>query len=776
MTTLSNLFEQLIDAIKNHDVKNIEKTVSHIEQKKLPPFSQQLYNKLIQQIEDHGINFNTIVEQIKAEENNKFEQKTLSDLEKRQVLPGISLVSCSMNRNENLLTSLESWLQLNVDEIIIIDWSSQVPVSEALKHINDERIKIIRVNGEKHWILSYAFNIGLRFAKYEKIYKLDADIKVKPNFLEQNHIDKNQFVRGSWKIALEQNNPKQIHVNGSFGCHKVHLQEIGYFNEYIRTYGWDDSNLYQRLAYDCGLGQKFLSPDSLVHIEQKNSDRLLHQQIKTHFFLEQIDATEFNNFTNMYIANILAFWPKQLLQDYQIELQSQNIWESKRITQDIPIPAYVINDAESYSALFWLKSHKNEWTQKTQYHKELGYIFYQDYKFDIPLTITTQMLGLEDGVFVIFNQPLLLLSDFLIQHSDKTYILIPSNQSYFQTINHNNKIFYLRFETLDNIKISLKLRHDILKTELSRTQLKSINSMTPVAFDEFELSKFNTTQSQTKKLYIDAQHGLGNRLRAIASAYCIAKKNDMDLIIIWEADHHCDCELTDLFEYSDEHLNKSFISQINSQSFDTYNYMEAEKNSNKDQEIILGDKHLYIRSAYSLNHQDVQWDQENEFIRSLKPVQKILDLVANVAIDSETIAAHIRMEGGQGLDKHSYESADNWSEESHIELQYWRGMSHYSHFIKRINQLLTDNKQKLFIATDMPETYQEFKNIYGTRLVYLKRDVFDRSKEQLQYALADVLLLSRCKKLLGSSWSSFSELAMRLSETYSSIELSGKDF
>ena len=42
--------------------------------------------------------------------------------------------------------------------------------------------------------------------------------------------------------------------------------------------------------------------------------------------------------------------------------------------------------------------------------------------------------------------------------------------------------------------------------------------------------------------------------------------------------------------------------------------------------------------------------------------------------------------------------------------------------------------------------------------------------------MADVLLLSKCKKLLGSTWSSFSEAAMRLSDTYSEIEMSGKEF
>ena len=56
------------------------------------------------------------------------------------------------------------------------------------------------------------------------------------------------------------------------------------------------------------------------------------------------------------------------------------------------------------------------------------------------------------------------------------------------------------------------------------------------------------------------------------------------------------------------------------------------------------------------------------------------------------------------------------------------------------------------------------------------RSLFDRSKEQLYYALADAILLSRAPRLLGSTWSSFSELAMRLAPQKMVVEMSGTDF
>jgi hypothetical protein len=42
--------------------------------------------------------------------------------------------------------------------------------------------------------------------------------------------------------------------------------------------------------------------------------------------------------------------------------------------------------------------------------------------------------------------------------------------------------------------------------------------------------------------------------------------------------------------------------------------------------------------------------------------------------------------------------------------------------------------------------------------------------------MADAILLSRAPLMLGSTWSSFSELAMRLAPGGIAVEMSGKDF
>ena len=63
---------------------------------------------------------------------------------------------------------------------------------------------------------------------------------------------------------------------------------------------------------------------------------------------------------------------------------------------------------------------------------------------------------------------------------------------------------------------------------------------------------------------------------------------------------------------------------------------------------------------------------------------------------------------------------------------------------------------------------------FGPRIFYLPRKVWDRRLEQIYYALADAIILSRTKLNIGSGWSSFSELIRRFSDT--PMKIAGFDF
>ncbi len=396
-------FKQLNLALSEGDLSSAEVLIRNLHKESLPIAARALFKSLNHKFNlTNGaeIEFESPVDipTIKPKRPNGL----LSSYDNRKLLDGISLVSCCMNRNENLRTSLISWLRLPVHEIVIVDWSSDVPVSSTISDIHDQRIKIIRVENEPKWILTYGFNVGLRFASFSKIFKLDADIQVTSNFLEQNLFDENEFIRGNWKSAIEIKGEDQKYVNGSFGAYKKDLLDIGFYNEFIQSYGWDDSDLYNRLALEQGLQRKYLAYDSLLHLEQEQEERLKHQDIFKNEFIGRFPATELTNSCNKFTVALFDKWKKELLQDYSIHCLSEHHWSCQRTTKHQTVPNSVRRDAEHYAVSEIISWVSPIWAQKVYDEPWMAEFIFEQYVRTVPFRETASMLLFERTVDVSF--------------------------------------------------------------------------------------------------------------------------------------------------------------------------------------------------------------------------------------------------------------------------------------------------------------------------------------------------------------------------------------
>jgi hypothetical protein len=766
MSLLYRQFSLIKTELANNNIALAREILKSCKRKLKSDADLMLYNAL------HAKAYLTPEDKAKPE----YTATTLADLDKREVIPGISIVSCCMNRNDNLKKALISWLKLPVDEIVIVDWSSSPSVADTISDIIDSRVKIIRVDNEPKWILTYGFNVGLRFASYSKVYKFDADIQVSEDFLALNQFNNTSFVRGYWKAAYDLGLDDQMYVNGSFGCDKEHLRTIGYYNELIRTYGWDDSDIYERLASQCGLKTQFLNFNSVLHLEQKENERTSNQDVITRDFLGKVKTTEFNNQRNKFIGRTTDHWNLNRLQNYSLEKNGNNVWLCRRITNDIHIPTYIIDNANIFAAIHFLGINQPKMFAKANSYSNVARLIFSEYQAAVNFETTQQLLGeIEtEHLFYCFDDTYQNYDSFVsfckqMANDKKTTIFGLCKGNEYQ---HKRFGYYGQFAELIVLPEELFEAVNQYRDE-NKLNIQNIAKVIKISKETFDQAFLKNNK---RVIYADAQHGLGNRLRAIGSAAAIAKKSDRELVIVWQPDHHCECSFADLFDYDGLVIENSFTESA-IQTMDVFNYMEIEDGSHKDKEVILNDdKDAYLRAAYTFKSELSDWDSENEFLRNLTPTSEIKRLVEAYDL-TNCIAAHVRMEAGAGLDHNTYDSIENWTKEGHDELHFWRDKSHFSRFIKRIDQIfLEDSKLKLFLATDLPETYKIFEDYYGDRLIYLKRDVYDRSKEQIKFGLADAILLSKSQKLLGSTWSSFSELAMRLSKTYSSLEMSGKDF
>jgi hypothetical protein len=272
-----------------------------------------------------------------------------------------------------------------------------------------------------------------------------------------------------------------------------------------------------------------------------------------------------------------------------------------------------------------------------------------------------------------------------------------------------------------------------------------------------ENSYGNIDNKITNSIIIKTEYGLGNRLRALASAYSIAKKTNKKLYLIWIPDFHCDCNFNDLFSNNIHIIND--LSIINTNDFDIYDYI-VDKNKYIN---IDTSKNIFITSNCILNN-EYRVCYFNEFLLSLDPVDEIKKIIFENDY-SNCIGMHIRMDGGENYQTNQAELGSNWKDEE-ISLMYkYRNLSHIDNFIIQINnEINKDSNAKFFIATDLKFNYDKLINIYGDKIKYIKRDLYDRSLKQLYYAFADIYILSKCKKFYGSYWSSFTELVTYFQE------------
>lgn len=601
-------------------------------------------------------------------------------------LPGVSVVTASMNRTENLLPALGSWLDRpEVREVVIVDWSSRKPVAASLAEadVSDPRMRVLRVEGEPRWILSKAFNLGFLAASRERIVKADADIVLSEDFFAVNDLREGEVIAGNWRTAAA----GQEHINGFFYTTRAILEEINGFNEYIDTYGWDDDDLYRRMSLR-GTRRKDVGLGTVHHLPHDDRSRMSKwTSAATPVAFREIEAIPSHSIKrNAVLSAVFPEWNGTcLLSPFRVLSEGDELRLERTDRNTRPV------------------------------HRELSDL--------VDLLAGYELLSWRIGKDVYKVAPRILRTALATRRFD----------------------------------------------EISLDDLEGMTSTSPA-------SPLVAPERATR-LFVDAQHGLGNRMRAIASGATVARALDMELVVVWQPDDHCDCRFADLFDYAGPVEDAALMDAAARDGAQIVDLMQVPPEERDARRLrIFGGQDVYVRSAFALNSGLTNWAAENHFLQALRPRSEILSLVASVRSPND-LSVHVRMVGGTAHEHLPFEARGNWSDEDHAKIDKWRRLSGYERFIRRI-EALEDEAEigSIFVAADNPDAYLAFEERFGTRVAFLEREVYDRSKEQLMYALADAILLGRAPRLLGSTWSSFTELAARLAPQKLEMELSGRDF
>lgn len=150
----------------------------------------------------------------------------------RHHTPSISIVVACRNRNTwREVVERARIVSPNDTEIIVVDWSSRKTIPDG-----GPLWTTIRVENVDSWMLAQAYNVGLERARGAYILKLDCDTRLA---CMPPRPTSNRFHAGNWR--------RQGHLNGVFFAPATLLRKVGGYDERLYRYGWDDSDLYQRM-------------------------------------------------------------------------------------------------------------------------------------------------------------------------------------------------------------------------------------------------------------------------------------------------------------------------------------------------------------------------------------------------------------------------------------------------------------------------------------------------------------------------------------------------
>ena len=229
-------------------------------------------------------------------------------------------------------------------------------------------------------------------------------------------------------------------------------------------------------------------------------------------------------------------------------------------------------------------------------------------------------------------------------------------------------------------------------------------------------------------LTIEVLAGMGNRIRAMISAICLAEDLGETLHVIWPAnDPACMIRFQDLFSSRLPSWVHVDMGPLEGSSLEI-------KTEEDFQSWLKSNPRLPIKSHNAFYEKgSSRW---LKYLWALTPQPDIVKLVENsFSSNSNVIGIHIRRGDHKKAREHSPLEA----------------------FVDAMKK--EDSSTKFIVATDNAPTKRELESIFGERVWFPATSLSRMTKLGMQHALADFLALSKCSKILGSYDSSFSEMA-----------------
>lgn len=239
--------------------------------------------------------------------------------------------------------------------------------------------------------------------------------------------------------------------------------------------------------------------------------------------------------------------------------------------------------------------------------------------------------------------------------------------------------------------------------------------------------------------------GLCNRLRAMASANILAKFYGSICFTLWHPEESCNCTFEDLFENQLSYINMDDVVKS------SYVY-----NPNKHTNFLLensphldSSEYLIVRGGHEFKHPEMPL---HDFLREKQAFYKDLRLSKEV---QKMIASHPQVKKGTV----AIHFRDYVREFDEADGRLFSECSPLNDFVRTARLIRRKDPDRPFLlCSNTSKAHDALVGMGG--VIY--RDGADRarnSREGILHALVDLVMMSRCDMVIGTTMSSFSDEA-----------------
>jgi hypothetical protein len=255
------------------------------------------------------------------------------------------------------------------------------------------------------------------------------------------------------------------------------------------------------------------------------------------------------------------------------------------------------------------------------------------------------------------------------------------------------------------------------------------------------------------KIVVKANGGLGNRMRVIASSIALSQRLKTTVEVLWINNVALNCSFFDLFQKLED---IEIVESVYIKSWNKIAHRQRRKklwNTYQNFDIQLNDEGLKSLSSSQNDLLEHIKDAETVFIDTCQHFYGDLSCLSYlIPADGIADTAKIRLSetGGAYIGVHIRRGDNTMS----------KANSPTALFIQTLkNEQKRNADIKFYLATDDRGEAKILKKVIGESIVYYPSELARKRPEGIQQALVDLILLSNAKKIIGSYWSSFTEIA-----------------